>query len=133
MTRNFRRLWTLQTAFDTTIALVWYYTDTKWGRFCYHKYFHKKRDTKQTDICYPSDTNKRTFYYHRRIFMTDNEKKLLQAQHRLEEAQMRNRDKERKARTRRLIQEGAILEKVYPAAATMDLEKLEDFLYWALR
>lgn len=65
--------------------------------------------------------------------MTDNEKKLLQAQHRLEEAQMRNRDKERKARTRRLIQEGAIWEKVYPAAAEMDLEKLEDFLYWALR
>lgn len=65
--------------------------------------------------------------------MTDNEKKLLQAQHRLEEAQMRNRDKERKARTRRLIQVGAILEKVYPAAAEMDLEKLEDFLYWALQ
>ena len=44
--------------------------------------------------------------------MTDTEKKLLQAQHRLEEAQARDRVKERKARTRRLIQEGAILEKV---------------------
>ena len=33
--------------------------------------------------------------------MTDAEKKLLQAQHRLEEAQARNRVKERKARTRR--------------------------------
>ena len=65
--------------------------------------------------------------------MTDNEKKLLQAKHRLEEAQMRDRQKERKARTRRLIQEGAILEKVYPAATDMDLTKLEDFLYWALR
>ncbi len=43
--------------------------------------------------------------------MTDTEKKLLQAQHRLEEAQARDRVKERKARTRRLIQEGAILEK----------------------
>ena len=42
--------------------------------------------------------------------MTDTEKKLLQAQHRLEEAQARDRVKERKARTRRLIQEGAILE-----------------------
>lgn len=42
--------------------------------------------------------------------MTDMEKKLLQAQHRLEEAQARDRVKERKARTRRLIQEGAILE-----------------------
>lgn len=38
--------------------------------------------------------------------MTDAEKKLLQAQHRLEEAQARDRVKERKARTRRLIQEG---------------------------
>ena len=46
--------------------------------------------------------------------MTDAEKKLLQAQHRLEEAQARNHVKERKARTRRLIQEGAILEKVLP-------------------
>ena len=43
--------------------------------------------------------------------MIDAEKKLLQAQHRLEEAQARDRVKERKARTRRLIQEGAILEK----------------------
>ena len=41
--------------------------------------------------------------------MTEAEKKLLQAQHRLEEAQARDRVKERKARTRRLIQEGAIL------------------------
>lgn len=32
--------------------------------------------------------------------MTDNEKKLLQAQHRLDEAKARNRDKERKARKR---------------------------------
>ena len=46
--------------------------------------------------------------------MTENEKKLLQAKHRMEEAQARDRVKERKARTRRLIQEGAILEKVYP-------------------
>ena len=65
--------------------------------------------------------------------MTENEKKLLQAKHRLEEAQARDRVKERKTRTRRLIQEGAILEKVYPAAAKMDLTKLEDFLLWALR
>ena len=38
--------------------------------------------------------------------MTDNEKKLIQARHRLEEAQARDRAKQRKARTRRLIQEG---------------------------
>ena len=37
--------------------------------------------------------------------VTENEKKLLQAKHRLEEGQMRDRQKERKARTRRLIQE----------------------------
>lgn len=46
--------------------------------------------------------------------MTEDEKKLLQAKHRLEEAEARNRVRERKARTRRLIQEGAVLEKVFP-------------------
>ena len=61
------------------------------------------------------------------ISMTENEKKLLQAKHRLEEAQTRDRVKERKARTRRLIQEGAILEKVFPNAAYMSLEDLADY------
>lgn len=65
--------------------------------------------------------------------MDENEKKLIQAQHRLEEAQARDRVKERKARTRRLIQLGAILEKAYPPAATMDLKKLEDYLFWTLK
>lgn len=60
--------------------------------------------------------------------MTEDEKKLLQAKHRLEEAQMRERVKERKARTRRLIQEGATLEKRHPAVANMSLEELDDFL-----
>ena len=60
--------------------------------------------------------------------MTEDEKKLLQAKHRLEAAQARDRAKERKARTRRLIQEGAILEKVFPAVTGMDLNKLEDVL-----
>ena len=59
------------------------------------------------------------------MFMTEAEKKLLQVQHRLEEAQARDRVKERKARTRRLIQEGAILEKVFPTAVGMDLTELE--------
>ena len=59
--------------------------------------------------------------------MTDTEKKLLQAQHRLEEAQARDRVKERKARTRRLIQEGAILEKVLPEVQTMELPALEGY------
>ena len=56
--------------------------------------------------------------------MTDTEKKLLQAQHRLEEAQARDRVKERKARTRRLIQEGAILEKVLPEVQAIELSEL---------
>ena len=53
------------------------------------------------------------------------EKEILQARHRAESAEARNRVKERKARTRRLIQEGAILEKVFPQASTMDLTRLE--------
>ena len=60
--------------------------------------------------------------------MTENEKKLLQVKHRLEEAQARDRMKERKQRTRRLIQEGAILEKVLPDVKSLELERLEDFL-----
>lgn len=59
--------------------------------------------------------------------MTENEKKLLQAKHRLEEAQMRDRKKERNARTRRLIQEGAVLEKVLPEVRTMEPTVLEDY------
>ena len=60
--------------------------------------------------------------------MTEEEKKLLQAKHRLEEAQARDRVKERNARTRRLIQEGAVLEKVFPAVRGTDLTELEDVL-----
>ena len=57
------------------------------------------------------------------------EKEFLQAKHRLEEAQMRDRYKERKARTRRLIQEGAILEKVFPWVSEIyDLNELEERL-----
>ena len=60
--------------------------------------------------------------------MTDTERKLLQARHRLEEAQARDRVKEQKMRTRRLIQEGAILEKVLPEVRTVELPALEDYL-----
>ena len=56
------------------------------------------------------------------------EKEILQARHRAESAEARNRVKERKARTRRLIQEGAILEKVLPQAENMDLGQLERVL-----
>lgn len=60
--------------------------------------------------------------------MLEEQKRLIQERHRLEQAQMRDRAKERKARTRRLIQEGAILEKVFPQIATMSLDELEEYL-----
>ena len=60
--------------------------------------------------------------------MTEQEKKILQAKHRVEEAEARNRKKERNARTRRLIQEGAILERVFPQAQNMDPEALKTVL-----
>ena len=56
------------------------------------------------------------------------EKEIVQAKHRTESAEARNRVKERKARTRRLIQEGAVLEKVFPQAENMDLGQLERVL-----
>ena len=61
--------------------------------------------------------------------MTDTEKKLIQARHRLEEAQARDRVKQRKARTRRLIQEGAVLEKALPQTMNMSLNELETYLH----
>lgn len=60
--------------------------------------------------------------------MTDEEKKVLQAKHRVETAEARSRVQERKARTRRLIQEGAILESVYPQCAELELETLKSEL-----
>ena len=61
--------------------------------------------------------------------MTDNEKKLLQAKHRLGELQARDRAKERKVRTRTLIQKGAMLEKVMPQTNSMTLDELQQYLY----
>ena len=57
--------------------------------------------------------------------MTEEEKKLLQAQHRLDAVEARNRQKERKQRTRRLIQMGAVLESVFPEAQTMELNEVK--------
>ena len=62
------------------------------------------------------------------IFLNEDEKKLIQAKHRLEQAENRNRAKERKQRTLRLIQEGAILEKVLPKIRAMDLSEVEGYL-----
>ena len=78
--------------------------------------------------CRPSLHVMQTTVCRKEFDMREEEKKLLQAKHRLEEAEMRSREKERKARTRRLIQEGAILEKVLPQIKQMPLEELEVFL-----
>ena len=59
------------------------------------------------------------------VNMTEDEKKLLQEKHRQEAVEARNRQKERKQRTRRLIQQGAILENVFPEAQIMDLDNLK--------
>ena len=59
------------------------------------------------------------------VNMTEDEKKLLQAKHRQEAVEARNRQKERKQRTRILIQQGAILENVFPEAQIMDLDNLK--------
>lgn len=55
----------------------------------------------------------------------DEEKKELQKKHRQQETEAREKLHERKARTRRLIEHGAILESVYPEAATMDGKALK--------
>ena len=65
--------------------------------------------------------------------MSAEEKALLQAKHRLEEAQARDRVKERKQRTRRLIQEGAILERVLPEVTGIALSELDAYLGRKLR
>ena len=62
------------------------------------------------------------------VHSSDPEKELIQAQHRLEQAENRDRKMERNLRTRRLIQEGAILEKAYPEAKEMELEALQHVL-----
>ncbi|XBX03669.1 DUF3847 domain-containing protein [Enterocloster clostridioformis] len=55
-------------------------------------------------------------------------KKLLQSKHRMEAAQARDRKKERSARTRRLILEGAELEKIVPEVKDMTTDELRKFL-----
>ena len=62
------------------------------------------------------------------IFMTEDEKKLIQAKHRLEQAENRNRKKERAERNHRLIVEGAILEKLLPEIKTMNFTDIEGYL-----
>ena len=57
-----------------------------------------------------------------------NDLERIQAQHWLEEAQARDRVKECKARTRRLIQLGAITESVFPKIKDMELEDAKRYL-----
>ena len=56
------------------------------------------------------------------------EKELLQKKHREEEAAVREKIRQRKARTRRLIQEGAVLESVFPQAEHLEPETLKEVL-----
>ena len=58
----------------------------------------------------------------------ETKKKLLQAKHRMEAVQARDRKKERSARTRRLILEGAELEKIVPEVKDMTTDELRQFL-----
>ena len=60
--------------------------------------------------------------------MTEDEKKLIQAKHRLEQAENRNRKKERTERNHRLIVEGAILEKLLPEIKMMNFTDSEEYL-----
>lgn len=53
---------------------------------------------------------------------------LEQAKHRLEEAQARNRVKERNARTHRLILVGAILESIMPEIKDMEPDSVKRML-----
>ena len=65
--------------------------------------------------------------------MSEEEKKVLQAKHRVEEAEARNCVKEQKARTHRLIQEGALLESIAPSVRDMSMEQLKRELTVCLR
>ncbi len=64
---------------------------------------------------------------------TPTEKDLLQAKHRVEEAQARDRAKENSKRTHRLIQKGAILEKAIPEAKDMSPTELQEYLYTLIK
>ena len=60
--------------------------------------------------------------------MLNTQKELTQGIHRMEEAAARDRAKERKQRTRRLIQKGTVLEKIFPQVKSMTPEETERFL-----
>ena len=130
------RRWTSSTVCETKYGLDWYFCNTNPGRFYYHFFLCEAHLPGLVVNLFDYATTPGFFYYQntsilklRGYLMTDDEKKLIQARHRLEEAQARDRVKERKARTRRLIQEGAILEKAMPQTVGMELNELETYLY----
>lgn len=64
--------------------------------------------------------------------MKDTIKATTQALHRIQEQAARDKVKVRKARTKRLIVEGAILEKMLPFTVKMSPQELEAMLHEAL-
>ena len=60
--------------------------------------------------------------------MTPEEKAAIQARHRLEQAENRDRAKENKAKVKRHIDMGRILEKAFPASQNMTIDELEEYL-----
>lgn len=60
--------------------------------------------------------------------MTPEEKAAIQARHRMEQAENRDRARENKAKVKRHIDMGRILEKAFPASQYMTMEELEDYL-----
>ena len=60
--------------------------------------------------------------------MTPEEKAAIQARHRMEQAENRNRAKDNKAKVKRHIDMGRVLEKAFPASQYMTIEELEEYL-----
>ena len=83
-----------------------------------------RKAVKQYRFCIRYE-KKGTEYMAEQKNMTSEEKALLQAKHRQEEAEARNRVRERKARTRRLIEKGAVLESVAPWCMDMTPEQIK--------
>jgi uncharacterized protein YaiL (DUF2058 family) len=60
--------------------------------------------------------------------MTPEEKAAVQARHRMEQAENRNRAKENKAKVKRHIDMGRVLEEAFPASKHMTIGELEEYL-----
>ncbi|SDB44137.1 DUF3847 domain-containing protein [Butyrivibrio sp. INlla16] len=60
--------------------------------------------------------------------MPPEEKAAIQARHRMEQAENRDRAKESKAKVKCHIDMGRILEKAFPASQHMTMEELEEYL-----